>query len=553
MASLGADLGKVGAATFDHNDIISDSMFQNTTTMNGSDIDAFLNRFPNSCISQNSGFAARLPNGYSPSSGFSYGDYATAGQVILTASQIFGVNPQVLLTTLQKEQSLVVGAANYCNDGDQHKYAAAMGYGCPDSVTTFNWTGVSLYRRNGNEITATGTTCVNTKSKAGFSQQVIRAAWLMKFGQQRSLGNVNWSVVKGNWDNSDDPYSCYGGPMTQGSRARAAFGSCAQSVYYDGYFTIDGTSIHIDTGATAALYWYTPHFHGNQSFVTIFEDTFGFGSTNSGQLSIAHPDGTLVRPAAGPNAGSVYLLKDGGAAYATSLGVFLSWGFDFGKVKIATQGDLTLMAATDADTTHSTNPPPLRFREGTLVKGSAPAVYVIQEVSGSNHKNSLDSLENFLRLGYTFNDVITIPDAELNAIPTDAPFTLTSATHPNGTLIRSANSPTVYYIINGEKHSITSANILFSHRFTWSSVKLASNGDDALPVTWPITWYGEGVLVRGSGPNVYIVDLDVSGVNMSKRSFRTYYNFVGLDYSFKEVKNVNDSELPIVNGTDIGL
>jgi hypothetical protein len=120
----------------------------------------------------------------------------------------------------------------------------------------------------------------------GFSNQIIRAAWMLKFSEQRSEGNIDWAIIKnttvdasGNpwvshWDNSDDPQSCYGGSMTQGTWSRGP-SQCGATTYYDGYITIDGTSIHIDNGATAALYRYTPYFSGNQSFFTIFTNWFG--------------------------------------------------------------------------------------------------------------------------------------------------------------------------------------------------------------------------------------------------------------------------------------
>ena len=267
--------GSASADTFNANRIIDDAVFDNANAMGAAQIDTFLNGFSDSCISPNSGFRAIDPTGYNPNSGFQYGGYTTAGVVIYDSAQAYGINPQVLLTTLEKEQSLVTGRSNfagYCNNGDQHKYAAAVGYGCPDSGTTYSYTGLSLYQRNGVNITDTGTTCVNSASKAGFSQQVIRAAWLLKFGEQRSEGNTSWAVIKGNWNNSDDPQTCYGGPMTQGTFARCPSGG---ATYYDGYSTIDNTSVHMDTGPTAALYWYTPHFSGNRNFSNIFINWFG--------------------------------------------------------------------------------------------------------------------------------------------------------------------------------------------------------------------------------------------------------------------------------------
>jgi len=279
-----------GQAAFNANRLIDEPVFDNSGSMSAQAIDNFLNSLSNSCISTNSGFEARIPSGYSRSGGFTFGGFVTAGGVIAQAAQVYSINPQVLLATLQKEQSLVSAAASYCNDGSEHKYAAAMGYGCPDSGTVHNWSGISLYRRNGVERTETGSTCVNTAEKAGFSQQVIRAAWLLKFGEQRSKGNVNWAVVSGAWDNSDDRDTFYGGPMTQGDFKRCA--TCS-TTFYDGYITIDGSSTHMDAGPTAALYWYTPHFHGNQNFVSIYEGWFGSttnicGNSPSDQAPSSH-------------------------------------------------------------------------------------------------------------------------------------------------------------------------------------------------------------------------------------------------------------------------
>lgn len=273
----------VEAAVFDRNRIIDDSIFDNSGTMNTGQIDAFLNGFSNSCISMNSGFQAIKPIGYNPSQGFQYGDYTSAGEVIATAAGIYGINPQVLIVTLEKEQGLVRGQNNfagYCNNGNSHKYAAAAGYGCPDSGSSQGYSNVNIYRRHGVTNTSVSSTCVNTSAKVGFSQQVIRAAWLLKFGQQRSKGNLNWAVIGGSWDNSDDLRSCYGGPMTQGNRRTCPNGT---TVYYDGFKTIDNTAVYMTNGATAALYWYTPHFHGNQNFSSLFNEWFG--ATYASQLA----------------------------------------------------------------------------------------------------------------------------------------------------------------------------------------------------------------------------------------------------------------------------
>ncbi|HEU4914166.1 MAG TPA: hypothetical protein VFT16_02045 [Candidatus Saccharimonadales bacterium] len=254
------------SAYFNRDRLIDDSIFNNKNSMTAAQIDAFLNA-KGSCLSTNSGFSAPDPTGYSPSGGYTYGGNVSAGTIIYHAAQAYDINPQVILTTLQKEQSLITSTS--CSTNTISK---AVGYGCPDSGGSYSYSGLNLYTRNGTTYTSVSGICVNSASKAGFSQQVIRAAWLLKFGQQRSLGNVGWAIIRGSWDNSDDLSSCYSGPMTQGNRKSCPNG---QVVYYDGYKTIDGVAVHMDTGATAALYWYTPHFHGNQNFVALFESYFG--------------------------------------------------------------------------------------------------------------------------------------------------------------------------------------------------------------------------------------------------------------------------------------
>jgi hypothetical protein len=297
-ASLLLFSASAAALTFNHNRVMDDQVFDNTSRMSANQIDTFLNQFPSSCISTNNHFQAVDPTGYASNTGFTYGANVSAGRVIYDAALAYSLNPQVILATLQKEQSLVTGGGG-CST---LQYTGAMGYGCPDGGTTHNYSNVNLYTINGTNVTSVNGTCVNTAAKAGFSQQVVHAAWLLKFGEQRSEGNINWNVQADNspvpgdhWDNSDDPQSCYAGPMTQGTWQVCPSGG---STYYDGYTTIDNTAIHIDSGATAALYWYTPHFSGNQNFVTIFTNWFGgttvagYAWTTTGYI-ITSPDGSV--------------------------------------------------------------------------------------------------------------------------------------------------------------------------------------------------------------------------------------------------------------------
>lgn len=267
------------AASINYNSLMDDAIFDNYNSMTSSQIDNFLNGFPNSCISSNNGFSAPDPTGYSPSTGFTYGSNVTAGKVIYDAAQAYQINPQVLLATMQKEQSLVTGSAG-CYPNNPNPSWPASGSPAPNSTfsCSINGSTTCTYAcpySGGCINIAMSYNCPNYCKAAdeGFSKQVITAAWSLKFDRERSEGNSSWAIINGSWDNSDDLSTCYYGFMTQGTLQRCPSGA---SNYYDGYATLnDSKSVHIDNGATAALYDYTPYESGNTNFETIFTSWFG--------------------------------------------------------------------------------------------------------------------------------------------------------------------------------------------------------------------------------------------------------------------------------------
>jgi hypothetical protein len=217
----------VSADTFNQNDIIDDTVFDDSNSMSESQIQSFLNAFPKSCLSN---YSAPYPTDYS-----TYGNNVLASTVIKRVADLWQISPKVILVTLEKEENLITG-----NSGcDEWRYNSAVGMGCPDDGA-----------------------CPDPKY-AGFSQQVTKGMWQLKFNEERSYGNLAWG------DNGDIHYYGY---MTAGNRSRQ---NSQPITYYDGYATIDNTSVYMSNGPTAALYTYTPHFHGNQNFQTIFNQWFG--------------------------------------------------------------------------------------------------------------------------------------------------------------------------------------------------------------------------------------------------------------------------------------
>ena len=236
LSLLGALLLVQPAHAYTNSNMIDDGIFDDYKSMSESQIRKFINERPDTCLPKK-GSVFKEPKNY-----FDYGpERVDAARVIYKAARYWKINPQVILTTLQKEQSLLTD--NDCQDGNgNNSLNKAMGYGCFEGP---------------------GADCP-LPQYSGFHKQVMKGSWQLKFNKERAVGNVNWNSAEGDHNLS------YTGPFTKGNRQTK---SGAASVYYDGYWTVDGKNTYIRTGGTASLYSYTPHL--NQSFPSIFESYFG--------------------------------------------------------------------------------------------------------------------------------------------------------------------------------------------------------------------------------------------------------------------------------------
>jgi hypothetical protein len=213
--------GKVNAADFNPNILISDDAFININDMSVDDIQDFLD-----------GMGGILKD---------YSEFGrSAAQIIYDASHGYGhasgkcmccktidintstgtVNPKVLLITMQKDQGLITRT-----DYSQYSLAWAMGYGCSDNLPPDE-----QYR--------------------GFTNQVEHAAWQFRFNYERAQGNNMTGYQVGDTIRFLNTYpNPYNGPREQ--------------------------DVHIDNRATASLYRYTPHaYNGNYIFWRLYNEWF---------------------------------------------------------------------------------------------------------------------------------------------------------------------------------------------------------------------------------------------------------------------------------------
>ncbi|MET0479734.1 MAG: hypothetical protein ABWZ69_00100, partial [Mycetocola sp.] len=247
--------------------IISDGVFFNSGAMSQSQVQAFLASKNTSCdsgticiddyrLSTSSKGADAMCNAYSGASN------ELASAIIFKVAKACGINPQVLIVMLQKEQTLITKGAS----SGSSRWLIAMGYACPD------------------------TAACNTKYY-GFFNQVYMAAWQLKrYTNPPGTSNYfTWFPV----------------------------GGYAQMLYSPNA-NCGSSRILISNKATAALYYYTPYqpnknaiaagygassdtcaAYGNRNFFQFFTDWFG--STTSGGTT-----GLLVKS---PSSSAVYLVS----------------------------------------------------------------------------------------------------------------------------------------------------------------------------------------------------------------------------------------------------
>lgn len=252
VASAGRDV-KTYLDGFDPGNIISDAVFTDRNTMNEAQIQAFFNSKVSRCqggsdkwgpivclkdftISSVNRPADRYCQGYTGAPNES------AARIIYRVAQSCGINPQVLIVMLQKEQGLVTHTWPSMN-----RYNAALGQGCPDG----------------------GVPC--DPSYVGFFHQIYGAARQMQI------------YMEGRY------FTYYAPGKTW-------------NILYNPNRNCGSAPVYVANMATSALYYYTPYqpnpaamragygegdgcsAYGNRNFYNYFTDWFGSTKSTGARL-----------------------------------------------------------------------------------------------------------------------------------------------------------------------------------------------------------------------------------------------------------------------------
>jgi hypothetical protein len=139
LASLPTRAEAANMAAFDPGYLISDTVFYDSSAMSADAVQSFLSTKGAACRPAADGTAClkdyRQTTATRAADARCTGTYQgaaneSAATIITKVAQACGINPRVLLVTLQKEQSLVTRTTA----GSASVYQKAMGYACPDTA-----------------------------------------------------------------------------------------------------------------------------------------------------------------------------------------------------------------------------------------------------------------------------------------------------------------------------------------------------------------------------------------------------------------------------------
>ncbi len=251
---------------FNPSKIIEDSRFVDLNTFSGPEgIQKFLQAKGSPLANLDPAFLAKLKEpadaGFKQKlddPGASHVGLRTAAELIWDAARQSGLNPQVILVTLNKEQGLITGRRDAAEAELQKALDRAMGFACPD-----------------------GTGCGN----------LFPGFYFQLFGNLDGDGNRYIGAAKSLMKS----YTTSGGRGPAGSKVGDTIEIGNTLGAYDVPAQQNVTLMNL---ATAALYRYTPHvFNGNYNFWKYFRDWFSYRS------------GTIVQIVGGTG---YSILQDGG-------------------------------------------------------------------------------------------------------------------------------------------------------------------------------------------------------------------------------------------------
>ncbi len=372
-------------------------------------------------------------------------------QLIVDAAARYQVNPKYILVLLQKEAGLVEQKVP-----NQHNLNWATGYAVCDSCSRLS-PKVAKYK--------------------GFAKQLDAGAGWVKWYYERNATNASFAKV--------------GVPRT----------------------TLDGDRVVPVNLATAALYTYTPHIHGNRLLFSIWNRWF----VQEGNRELFFPDGTLIK---NEDNGAYAVVQNGKVRPILSLSVLI------------TRFNAESAVELDNETfeyLHETNPgEPMRFPDNALLQLEDGAIYLL----ANRTRRKIASPEAFRAIGFNPEEVETATLADIAEYP-EGPAITSAEVDVLPRLVQDPRNGGIYLVVAGAKNPLLDKALL---KANFSELKIergTAKSLDALPTGAPVK-INDGALVKtANDAKVYVI---AGGL---RRAIPDEATFVGYGYNFKRVMTVN--------------
>jgi len=240
--------------------------------------------------------------------------------------------------------------------------------------------------------------------------------------------------------------------------------------------SVDGIDVTPTNNATAMLYTYTPHIHGNLNLWHIWRRWF----------SLSFPEGTLVEA---KTSGQYYVIRNGERRPFASKGIAASM-FDVSKA----------VSIDDSQLTGYPDGQSISFPNYSIVRTEDKQLYLIV----GDKKRLIASKAIFSKLGFVEDDVVDGTANDLTAYEDGTDIT-SEKQYPTGQLAKDPGG-TVWYLESGVKHKIPSAaflNLYFKGKkakaLTQKQMDTYKAGDDYR--------LRDGELVKADkAPSVFVVE-----------------------------------------------
>jgi len=300
-------------------------------------------------------------------------------------------------------------------------------------------------------------------------------------------------------------------------------------------YTIDGQSVKMKNTATAGLYNYTPHLHGNQNFWNLWTLYF----------SKPWPDGTLLT-AGDSSSTDVYYIQKGQKRLISSKAVLVSL-FD----------PKLIISAPTSDINTYNDGPPIKYLNFSILKSETTSnLYMIV----GDTKRKFISLDVFKKLGFNDDEIQAVSESEL-ALYADGADISTYTVYPTGALLQDAKAKKpyekLYYVLSGEKRPVLTKEILDAN-FSGMKIKKVSAAELDNFMTGSNVVLPDGLIVKSKTPVKFklvkgkkvIANPEVTAVYVisggKKLPFISGAVMAKMGYSSKNIKLISDETLKLI-------